>query len=90
MSTGATAGPNVIVQQVVQAPGESAPAGADNQLAGGTGFAQRRPAQTSNELLAKARAAKYVADAQDSLDVGDELLGLAPSEMPSNDVPQDK
>lgn len=84
-------GATVIVQQV-QAPGDGGAAGGGaNQMAGGgTGFAQRRPAQTSNELLAKARAAKYAADAQDSLDVGDELLELASREAPNNDTPQDK
>jgi hypothetical protein len=70
---------NVIIVQ--QAPGAGAGMGADaaggaatSQAANGTGFMARRPAQGSNETLAKARAAKYVSESQDALGTYDELI----------------
>lgn len=84
-------GATVIVQQVASGEGGAGGSGVNQMAGGGTGFAQRRPAQTSNELLAKARAAKYVAGSQDALDVGDELLEQASrGDTADNDLTQDK
>lgn len=57
----------VIVQQVASPGSADALAGMPGGVASGTGYAPRRLAQDNNELLAKARAAKYVADTQDLL-----------------------
>lgn len=57
----------VIVQQVATPGSADSLAGMPGGVASGTGYAPRRLAQDNNELLAKARAAKYVADTQDLL-----------------------
>lgn len=77
----ATQGGAVIVQQV-----QSTAGGATVQIdpmANGTGFAARRPVQDSNEQLAKARAAKYVADSQNPLQQLEELIPT-PGPVPQN------
>lgn len=75
----------VIVQQMQAGDAVAGTSGSSpNTAANGTGFMARRPSQSSNELLAKARAAKYVAGAQDALGVEDELLGTTPP-VDSND-----
>lgn len=63
---GATAGAAAVIVQQTAVPGAEAGAVPSGDLANGTGFAPRRPVQTDNELLAKARAARYVAGSQDT------------------------
>ncbi|MBH1980378.1 type IV secretion system protein [Candidatus Saccharibacteria bacterium] len=60
-------GAPVIVQQITSPGAAEALAGMSSGVASGTGYAPRRLAQDNNELLAKARAAKYVAETQDLL-----------------------
>ena len=78
------AGATVIVQAAPPSPSGAG----DTQLAGGTGFAPRRPAQNSNELLAKTRAAKYVAGAQDALAQQEDMreAGSLPTSPSDSDV----
>lgn len=71
-------GATVIVQQVASPGSADSLAGMPGGVASGTGYAPRRLAQDNNELLAKARAAKYVADTQD-------LLVQNPETIDSND-----
>lgn len=83
---GSAGGATIIVQG--GSPGESG-AGLPGGMANGTGFAAHRPTQNSNEQLAKARAAKYVAEAQDSLDDSTELLDIPKSDtQPNDDIPK--
>ncbi|QHN43124.1 hypothetical protein GII36_04715 [Candidatus Mycosynbacter amalyticus] len=79
-----TGGATIIVQAAQPSSGGTG----DAQLASGTGFAPRRPSQNSNELLAKTRAAKYVAGAQDALAQQEDMreAGLIPKTPSDSDV----
>lgn len=86
---GATGGGNTTV--IIQQGGAPGAAGADaaNSMANGTGFAAHRPSQDNNEQLAKARAAKYVADAQSSLGESSDVLGVSKADdQTKDDVPK--
>ncbi len=84
-----TQGAQVIVVQGGQAPGAgntTAGVTGENAAANGTGFVARRPVQGSNELLAKTRAAKYMADSQGALTPDDDMLGTATQQDTPNDT----
>lgn len=87
--TSQTQGAQVIVVQGGQAPGAgntTAGVTGENAAANGTGFVARRPVQGSNELLAKTRAAKYMADSQGALTPDDDMLGTATQQDTPNDT----
>ncbi len=85
----AQAGATVIVQQVAPGGEGAGTTGSTDAMANGTGFAPRRPSQTNNELLAKARAAKYVADTQSALDQAPDVLEEIAQQAQDNTTPRD-
>lgn len=81
-------GATVVIQQGGPTPG-AAPADAGIPASNGNGFAARRPAQSSNELLAKARAAKYVADSQGAQDASIDDIEKAMESTAETEPPKD-
>ena len=79
-------GATVIIQQV--APSQDS-AGSSMGPGSVAGYAPRRPMQSSNELLAKARAAKYVAETQDLIADGDDDLLKTAEAVSAPDAPNE-
>ena len=79
-------GATVIIQQVAPTQDSAGSAMGPGNVAG---YAARRPMQSSNELLAKARAAKYVAETQDLIADGDDDILRAAENANTPDTPND-
>lgn len=79
-------GATVIIQQVAPSQDTAGSAMGPGSVAG---YAARRPMQSSNELLAKARAAKYVADTQDLIAEGDDDILKAAEAANVTDIPNE-